>query len=817
MMALLRTLLIALTLAFLPAALAGPGLIGGATAQQAAPMPDYEQWRQTAARANSAIETARASTPALEELRAQLVDWRDRFLAAQTANANAISTVQAQIAALGAPPESGEEAPEIAKQRAELNDQLNRLTAPVRQAQLAYSQADGMIKGIDSIIRDRQADELLELGPSPLNPKHWQPGVNALAYTIDTIRNEVVSAWDGETRYTEFKNDLPKVIVLAILGLVLLIRGRFWVELAARFVLPSRVSSAHWLIALLMSLGEIVVPFIGLLFLIQAAHSSGIVGLRGDLVLSALKPAFFIFLLVRWQALRVFPRVEAGRLPLQLEPEQRRSGRWYGGALGLIIAAFYFFRRIGEVNNWSEAAVNVILFPVMVIAGLLLIRLARLLRRHYKNIAADETADTYRNRLMRLLSQALFLLAVAAPALAAVGYYKAAVALMLPSLLSLILLSLLLILQRMVTELYMLASRDREGAADDLMPVLLSFALVILSSPFFALIWGARAADLSELWMKFTQGITLGGMTISPTIFITLAIIFTIGFIVTRLLQGTLKNTLLPKTRMDAGGRNAIVSGVGYIGIFLSAIIAITSAGIDLSSLAIVAGALSVGIGFGLQNIVSNFVSGIILLIERPISQGDWIEVGGQHGTVKEISVRSTRIQTFDRSDLIIPNADLVSGTVTNYTRGNTVGRCVVSVGVSYAADTKKVQEILTEIASANPMVLMNPPPSVIFSRIGTDAFEFDIRMILRDINWVMNVTDEVNHEIARRFAAEGIEMPYAQRDLWIRNPEALAPAVRAAGQGTPPPQDADAAPEQPERPEDPSDAAEAGPDGESR
>ena len=416
---------------------------------------------------------------------------------------------------------------------------------------------------------------------------------------------------------------------------------------------------------------------------------------------------------------------------------------------------------------------------ITILAGFVLWRVCNSIKEIEYLISQKQKDDeqfriSFSRRLPNLIYRLLLISIFLAPILVSVGYVYAGQELTKSIILSLGLLLTVIIIQDYVIDLYLLVLGEEKDNRDQLVPILLSFVLLLISLPFFAVIWGVRQQELFEIWSNFQSGFELGTIKLSPGLILGFLIIFTIGYMVTRFIQSALKSTVLPRTSMDSGAQTAIISGVGYVGIFLAAIIAFSTTGLDLSSLAIVAGALSVGIGFGLQNIVSNFVSGIILLIERPVSVGDWIEVSGKMGYVRDISVRSTRIETFDRSDVIIPNADLVSGVVTNYTRGNTVGRLIIPVGVAYGTETKVVEAILKEIAEAHPKILKDPGPSVVFQGFGSDSLDFEIRAILGDVNWMLSIKSEINHQIAERFAKEGIEIPFAQRDIWIKNPDSL-------------------------------------------
>ena len=736
---------------------------------------NYQNWGSTANRAESVLTAGRASEKSLEILRDEIGNWRSNFKAAINLNADRISLIQTQFDALPPAPDDGSDDP-LEARRSELKEILTELKMPGLRANDAFIQADTLISEIDLLLRIRQTDALLTSVESPLRPSIWAQAVkqsfNSLLAPINELRLIEIS----DAQKINFKMQAVSIFAL-VFG-----------ALASWFVglkLPNSIggiankSSAKSFRALKLpiSLLELVFKFVAILLIIRAFHLSGLIGLKGSLFLDQLPYFGALLLFALWLPKQLFSGEVGFLSSLNLNKTITSNTNFAGAALILIL-----FDLCSTGLAQKSITVDTHSFAVLIVtilASTILWRVRKSIIEIENLLLQDQKDDeqfriSFSHRFPNLIHKILLVSLFLAPLLVSVGYVNAGQELTKSIILTLGLLLVVIIVQNYVIDFYLMVLGQEEENRDHLVPILLSFVLLLGSLPFFAVIWGVRQQELFEIWSNFQSGFELGTIKLSPGLILGFLVIFTVGYMLTRFIQSALRSTVLPRTSMDTGAQTAIVSGVGYLGIFLAAVIAFSATGLDLSSLAIVAGALSVGIGFGLQNIVSNFVSGIILLIERPVSVGDWIEVSGKMGYVRDISVRSTRIETFDRSDVIIPNADLVSGVVTNYTRGNTVGRLIIPVGVAYGTNTKNVEAILKEIAEAHPKILKDPGPSIVFQGFGSDSLDFEIRAILGDVNWMLSIKSEINHQIAERFAVEGIEIPFSQRDIWIKNPESL-------------------------------------------
>lgn len=763
---------------------------------QGPPQPsaiDFAAFDVIANRAEDTVEAGDIGTADLNALRAEMVGWRDRLTAGQDVNGTRINAVRDQIAALGPAPAEGETEPEeVAARRSALNAQLAELQAPRLAATEGATRAESIIRAIDGLITARQVSELTRVTSSPLLPQNWTRAGTEATSLLRQMTDRTQARFQMRGGWTGLGPVWPTVASYLVLAALLLTYGRAWIV-----SLPKRLSNrasvhSRAVLAFVVSIGQIVIPMIGVYLAVSALDATGYFGPFVAPVLKALPVAGLILFGGMWISRQVAPRVPIAYPTIALpDPEQRNRFRRLLNTLAAALAVHYILgRAILPLSGFADlrdrivrvpveftlGAAGVLHFILIASAAVLLFRLGAILRR----IPLDEAQErpSYRARILAVGGLVSKIVAVASVAVAAAGAVSLANVILWPWLMTLGLILILILLQDFTADLFEMATRGAEGAREGLGPILIGFALILLSAPLFALIWGAGVGDLWDWWARFSRGVTLGGVTLSPGAVVTFFIIFAIGYVITRSVQSAFRNTILPKTRLDAGGQSALLSFIGYIGIFLAALIAITSAGIDLSAFAIVAGALSVGIGFGLQNIVSNFVSGIILLIERPISVGDWIDAGGQQGIVKRISVRSTQVETFDRTEVVVPNSDLVTKPVVNWTKANKTGRVIIPVGVAYGTDTRKVEAILREIIEDQPLVTVDPAPAVLFRKLGADSLEFEIRAILSDVSANLSVTSDVLHAIVARFAEENIEVPFAQRDLWLRNPEALAEAL---------------------------------------
>jgi len=296
--------------------------------------------------------------------------------------------------------------------------------------------------------------------------------------------------------------------------------------------------------------------------------------------------------------------------------------------------------------------------------------------------------------------------------------------------------------------------------------ILINLTVALVGIPLVLMQFGFQWSELKSTFYQLMTGFQIGSISISLMGIFTGLALFVIVYLMTRWFQNWLDNSVMARGRVDSGVRNSIRTVVGYVGLVLAGLVAVSAAGFNLSSLALIAGGLSLGIGFGLQNIVQNFVSGLILLAERPFKVGDWVEAGTVSGIVKKISVRATEVETFQKQSIVVPNSTLINGNVGNWTLRNKLGRIDINVQASYTDEPRRVHALLLEIIRSHPSILKNPEPFVAFQSMTDSLMVFDCYAHVADITATGGIKNELRFQIVERFHAEGIQMASSSTDL---------------------------------------------------
>jgi potassium efflux system protein len=306
----------------------------------------------------------------------------------------------------------------------------------------------------------------------------------------------------------------------------------------------------------------------------------------------------------------------------------------------------------------------------------------------------------------------------------------------------------------------------------------LKFTVLVLSVPLIMLQWGYNWRDIFDWYRQLFFGFHIANTQVSFAVLLASIIVFVLAYLPARLFQSWLDARVLRPAGISGGIRDSIRTCVGYVGIVLAAIVAASFAGFNLSNLAIVAGAFSVGIGLGLQAVVNNFVSGLILLAERPIKIGDIVVVGGEERLVRKISVRSTEIETADQAQILVPNSYFISEKVKNWTHRNRFGCIVIPVNVASGSDPRRTGDILIKTAKDDPRVMTVPEPFVDFEDFGADSLNFKLYAFTYDLTKNVGTRTDPRIAILEAFKQEGICIAFLQTDATARNIDRLREAA---------------------------------------
>jgi potassium-dependent mechanosensitive channel len=807
--ALFVTLLLAIAPAFAqqqqpsppaPAPAAEEGQPPPARANGAKPVPATEvppDIAEQIGRITASIDSAEKSLERIRDSDVELAKVRgeiDQLLADTAKIAEQVRPLLAaarrQVESLGPVPakDAPPEAPAIAAERERLGTIVSNLDGALKTIDLTEVRSRELTKRITELRQSLFARNLMQRTRSPLMPYHWQRAASDLPAAA-SFAEYLVTDWVRAAMPV-----LPQLIavvaaaILSFVGLTLGIRslvrrtdtpppeGRTFLQRAQRiaWVAPARM------LPIVVAIGILQ---LGLLFL-------GLMSVPGTQIITAILNAVLLSVAVAVVIITLLsPRTPGLRLVNLANRPARHIGRYLSG----IVAVYAVDLALADIGRTLVAPLSLVVVRTFaasmiysaLLTGLLFTRFSKPpIRSPETGALTQHATPLYAPWWLKLPLWAITGLILGSTLL---GYIPLGRFLAQQLVLSgtvivaagvcyLTIRAIARTINEPTNPLGRTLSKrlslepERVGEFGWLVELLLTTLLLIVVVPVLLIQWGVTGAEIRDWFATAFFGFEVGQFKISPARILVGVILFVALLFATRIAQRWLRERILEPRRIEAGISNSIETTVGYAGIALSAIVAVSYAGLDVTNLAIVAGALSLGIGFGLQSIVNNFVSGLILLVERPVKVGDRIVAGDQEGHVRRISVRATEIETFDRARLIIPNSELITGRVINKTHRSLVGRGVVRVGASYNADPEKVMEIMVSCAQAHPQVLTEPPPGVVFDNFGASSLDFFMWFFVADVARHPIVQSDLRIAIMKAFKEAGIEIPFNQHDIHLRD-----------------------------------------------
>jgi potassium efflux system protein len=765
-----------------PPPAAAPAATPPAAATPSAPILPPEVTNPVERLAKS-VETAEKSISQLKELEGELQRLRgnvETIIYDSTSTAEALrpqlSEVRSQIERLGPPPKDGPESPTVAAERARLNALASALDGAVKTTELAWVRAKQLIDRITVMRYQIFSRNLFERRPSPLLPSVWDDVLGRMPSIFNRIKY-YGGDWfqqglrKGSSFYLAVAAPIAGGLIVSIFMHAFVTRRRRRIEgipdffdrigsasLAAPAYVLGPALAVCGLYASLDSLSMFYSPWERTAEVALQCVLTYIVGSTiAHIALTPGQPQWRLLPVEDKTARHIYVFVRALLLVYILDTVLVEFGR-----------AIYVPLVVTVLQTFLTNVTTAVLMALMLLKPWVALTGPMRVVNHIDRIKLNpgRMSPAWIKLPLWLIAGAI--VATSAAGYVALGRFIAQQVVLTGTILAFAGLTYLAVRSatrrrpgdgnRLSMALESLGvDRDKQGQLIKLAEFAAVLAILMAAVPLLMLQWGFAGADIRDWATALFFGFEIGQFRVSLARILIGIVMFIALLFATRMVQHWLRERVLANSRLDAGVANSVEIAAGYVGVGLAALVSVSYAGFDVTNLAIVAGALSVGIGFGLQSIVNNFVSGLILLVERPIKVGDWIVVGDQQGNVRRISVRSTEIETFDRASLIVPNSELISGRVLNWTHRNALGRLVIKVSTDIKANPRKVIALLETAARQQEHVQHTPPPVAALEQFAPDRIEFSLGVTVTDVTQGTHVRSDLHIAILELLRANAI------------------------------------------------------------